>query len=225
MYVGRKDIPVEEKVIESICKRLPKLRVLAVAFSQEHDPIKQPKRFFFPEAVSKLKYLRYLAFRTNIHCKITLPRRLYNLRHIEVLDFGDGDILEFTFSKLVNLRHILCGALEKCPYIGRLSSLQMLTSLEMSNKKGCELKQLRDLNNLRAKLHITGLDDVKSKEEAPEANLAAKERLTDLGLSWDHHVCNPDVEEDVLEGLCPPVGLQKLTQEICRLEIPRLDGG
>ncbi|KAM0843923.1 hypothetical protein ACQ4PT_057383 [Festuca glaucescens] len=212
VYVVGKDKPIEEEVIESICKRLPKLRVLAITFSQKHDPIKQHTEFSFPESVGQLKYLRYLAFRTNKFGKITLPSTLNKLKHIQHLDFGDGHILEINFVELVDLRHILCSGLLKLPYVGNLISLQTLPGFRVSNEPGCELKQLRDLNKLRGKLLIRGLENVKSKEEALQANLAAK-RLTQLVVQWgnpDATRCSPEVEADVLEGMCPPVGLQML---------------
>ncbi|XP_037473923.1 uncharacterized protein LOC119349941 [Triticum dicoccoides] len=52
---------------------------------------------------------------------------------------------------------------------------------------------------------ISGHANVKGKEEASKACLAAKERLTFLELS-----CSKEVEAEVLQGLCPPVGLQWL---------------
>uniref|UniRef100_A0ACD5WP72 Uncharacterized protein n=1 Tax=Avena sativa TaxID=4498 RepID=A0ACD5WP72_AVESA len=205
VHVVGKDTTVEEKVIESICNRLPQLWVLAIAFSQEHDPIKQPNRFLFAKSISELKYLRYLSFRTGSSCMITLPSTVNELQHIQVLDFGDGYISKFTLAALVNLRHILLGSF--------ISLQTLLRPFEVSNEQGCELKQLRDLNKLRGKLDIRGLENVKSKAQALQANLAAKERLTALRLSWSYDVdtrCSPEVEADVLEGLCPPAGLQEL---------------
>ncbi|CAM0958877.1 unnamed protein product [Alopecurus aequalis] len=140
VYVVGKDTPIEEIVIESICKRLPKLRILAIAFSQEHDPINQLNKFSFPESVGQLKYLRYLAFRTHYSCEITLPSTLNQLQHIQLLDFGYGNISEFTFAELVNLRHLFCLALVKLPYAGRLRSLETLPGFKVSNEQGCELK-------------------------------------------------------------------------------------
>uniref|UniRef100_A0ACD5U825 Uncharacterized protein n=1 Tax=Avena sativa TaxID=4498 RepID=A0ACD5U825_AVESA len=215
VHVVGKDTTVEEKIIECICKRLPKLRVLAIAFSQEHDPIKQPNGFSFPESIGELKFLQYLAFRTSSSCKISLPSTLNKLQHIQVLDFADGDFRRFTFATLVNLRHISCWVGVKLPYVGRLISLQKFPcDFQVSNEQGCELKQMRDLNKLRGKLGIRGLENAKSKEQALEANLAGKERLTELTLSWgyddDATWCSAEVEADVLEGMCPPAGLEKL---------------
>jgi hypothetical protein len=77
---------------------------------------------------------------------------------------------------------------------------------------------LRYLNRLRGQLHIKSLENVKSIEEALEVDLAAKERLTCLSMSWGgwwsgDSRCSPEVEAEVLEGLCPPVGLEVLSIE------------
>ncbi|CAM0958871.1 unnamed protein product [Alopecurus aequalis] len=207
------DTQVEEKVIDSICKKLLKLRVLAFALSDTHYPTQVQRKFLVPESTGQLKHLRYFAFRTS-NCMITLPRTVNNLQHIQLLDFGDCDISEFTFAEHVNLRQILCCEfMETFRYVGRLSSLQTLSSFNVRNEQGFELKQLRDLNKLRGELCISGLANVKSKAQALEANLASKEGLTELTLDWaydDETRCSREVEADVLEGLCPPAGLKKL---------------
>uniref|UniRef100_A0A452XIA5 AAA+ ATPase domain-containing protein n=1 Tax=Aegilops tauschii subsp. strangulata TaxID=200361 RepID=A0A452XIA5_AEGTS len=208
--VVEEETPVEEKVIESICKRLPKLRVLAIAFSKKHCAIKKTKKFSVPKSIAQLKHLHYLAFRTNLSCSVILPSALTKLHHIQRLDFAGGEISEFPSAGLMNLQHMICGVM-KIPNLGRLISLQTLRSFTIWNKEGYEIRQLRDLNKLRGSLWIHGLENVKSKEEALQANLAAKERLTDLTFNWrDDTRCSPEVEADVLEGLCPPVGLQRL---------------
>ena len=91
------------------------------------------------------------------------------------------------------------------PNLGRLVSLQTLPGFTVSNEQGYEIRQLRDLKKLR-RLVIRGLENVKSKEEALEANLAAKERLTELELRWSCNAsnrCSREVDAEVLEGLCP----------------------
>jgi hypothetical protein len=79
-------------------------------------------------------------------------------------------------------------------------------------KQGFELRQLKDLNKLEGRLEIRKLENVESKEEAIEANLADKERLTTLVLHWGHYTsCSPEeVEAEVLEGLCPSKYVERL---------------
>ncbi|CAM0958874.1 unnamed protein product [Alopecurus aequalis] len=174
------DAPVEKEVIESICKRLTKLRVLAFAFREEHCSFDQPNNIFLvPESISQLKNLHYLAFRTSILCKVILPSTLNKLLHIRLLDFGSGENLDFPFADLVTLRHIFfgIGIGVEFPNISRLTSLQTIPMFSIRNEQGYEVKQLRDLNKLCGSLLIRGLENVKSKEEALEANLAAKRYL------------------------------------------------
>jgi hypothetical protein len=121
--------------------------------------------------------------------------------------------MEFVGGDLINLRHLF-----SCPKVNRsISNISRLTSLQtvpfftVRKEHGYEISQLRDLNKLHGKLCINGLENVKSKAEALEANLAAKERLTILILDWDDATdCNPEVQAEVLESLCPPVGLETL---------------
>lgn len=80
VYVVEEFTPVEEKVIESLCKRLRKLRVLAVAFSQDHDQIRQAKEFLVSESISELRHLRYLASRTSRPCMADLAPHNTSLR-------------------------------------------------------------------------------------------------------------------------------------------------
>ncbi|CAN6226714.1 unnamed protein product [Urochloa humidicola] len=114
-------------------------------------------------------------------------------------------------SNLIHLRHI--PDLLSFPNVGRLTSLQTLPFFRVHEKKrGHELKQLKHLNKLRGTLGIYGLGIVGSKEEALEAHLTQKKRLTKLVLSfhcyWER---DQDIVAEVLEGLCPPEDLQELT--------------
>ncbi|XP_044985704.1 disease resistance protein RGA2-like [Hordeum vulgare subsp. vulgare] len=205
------DTPVEEKVIESICMRLSKLRVLAICFGQ-YSQINNPNgEFLVPESIIQLKHLRYLAFRTSHYSKVILQSALAKLLHIQLLDFGYGKISDFMFADLINLRQIL--SYMSFPNIGTLTSLQTIPSFSVKNEDGYEIKQLRDLNKLRGKLTIFGLVNIESKKEALEANLAAKKRLMDLTLffSGSNQQCSAEVEAEVLAGLCPPVGLEQLS--------------
>ncbi|CAM0874168.1 unnamed protein product [Alopecurus aequalis] len=212
IYAVGELVPVEEEVLDSIFKRLPKLRVLAIALSQEHHAlIKEPDVLSLPESISQLRHLRYLAFRTSMRCRVILPSTLTKLYQIQLLDFGQCEESEFVGDDLINLRHLFSCSKVNISNILRLTSLQTVPFFTVSEEPGYEINQLRDLNKLHGRLWIDGLGNVKSKAEALEANLSAKERLTMLTLEWDDDTeCNPEVEAEVLEGLCPPVGLETL---------------
>lgn len=200
IFGGEQNTPIEEKFINNICKWLPKLRVMFV-----HDPIGHSYEFVIPESISLLHHLCYIAFTKKGDGTVTLPSTLTELHHIQVLDFGSDEILEFPSTGLITLRHIICWC-RKFRNIGRLVSLKTAPRFIARNEQGCRLEELGGLNKICGTFIISGLANVKSKEEASKACLAAKERLTLLEL-W----CSSEVEAEVLEGLCPPVGLQWLS--------------
>ncbi|XP_020160635.1 putative disease resistance RPP13-like protein 1 [Aegilops tauschii subsp. strangulata] len=205
------DTPVEEIVIKNILKSLPKLRVLAIASSLEDSAfIWKPDTFSVPESVGQLKHLRYLAFRTDRGCRVILPSSLNQLYQMQLLDFGQCHDLVFCCDDLIHLRHLFSGLGLQFSNISRIVSLQTFPPFKVSREQGHEAKQLRYLNRLCGQLTIKGLENVKSREEALEFDLAAKKRLTDLTLSF---IGSSEVAAEVLEGLCPPVGLEKLRIE------------
>ncbi|VAH54137.1 unnamed protein product [Triticum turgidum subsp. durum] len=202
------DTPVEEIVIKNILKSLPKLRVLAIALCLEKDGfICRPNILSAPESISQLKHLRYLAFRTDIGCRVILPSSLNQLYQMQLLDFGVCMNLVFSCGDLINLRHVFSGPGLQFSNIGRLVSLQTIPAFKVSHEQGHEAKQLRYLNRLSGELSIYGLQSVESREEALAFDLAAKKRLTELTLSLGG---SSKVAAEVLEGLCPPVGLVTL---------------
>lgn len=201
------EITTEEKIFERMFMRLRKLRVLSVKI------ITGSHVFSFPESIGQLRHLRHLCFRTTLIRQV-LPSTIAKLRYMHVLDFGVCGDLVFPsgedMSNLINLQHIIAMADLNCPNIGMLTSLQTLPLFPVKKEPGYELQQLRHLNKLRGKLHIHGLENIGSKEEALEAKLDGKERLKELVLVWDDESCSPEVEAEVLDGLCPPLELEKL---------------
>lgn len=202
------DTPVNEEFFDQVFKKLLKLRVLAVEINER-------RVFRIPDSVRCLKHLRYLTLRMFGESKLVLPRTLTELYHLQVLILYVHSTefpLDINTGNLTNLRHIIGSEIGKnFPNVGRLISLQTLKAFQARAEHGYELKQLRDLNKLRSCLAIQDLQNVKSKEEALEAKLADKKRLKGLRLSWsDHKTCTPEVQEEVLEGLCPPKDLKSL---------------
>jgi hypothetical protein len=62
----------------------------------------------------------------------------------------------------------------------------------------------RGLNHLCGSLRISGLENVESKERALEAKPSDKKYLTTLSLAWSRTSSQqPDLEAEVIEGLCP----------------------
>uniref|UniRef100_A0A453T693 Uncharacterized protein n=1 Tax=Aegilops tauschii subsp. strangulata TaxID=200361 RepID=A0A453T693_AEGTS len=170
--------------------------------------------FSIPDSIGQLKHLRYFAFVVPAHTKLTVPCAFTKLYHMQVANFGVCDLLTFSggedMMNLVNLRCVVSLADLNFPNVGRLTWLQQLRFFTIKKKEGYEPHQLRHLNKLQGKLQIHGLKNIESKEEALEVNLAGKEKLTELVLVWDDGSCSPEVQAEVLEGLCPSKYLEIL---------------
>ncbi|XP_066340411.1 putative disease resistance protein RGA4 [Miscanthus floridulus] len=192
------------KVTDRLFMSLRKLRVLIVKLRHCRNELS------VPVSIYQMKHLRYLrvAF---IVGHLILPSTFSKLYHIQTIDIPcfRASCPE-NMANLIYLRHI--SASLSFPNIGRLTSLQTMGSFSVKEAQGYELKQLMHLNKLRGNLSIWGLEVVGSKEEALEAYLCNKERLRELKLTfgWGNRV-GPDMEAEVLEGLCPPKDLQELT--------------
>uniref|UniRef100_A0A0D3HPX8 AAA+ ATPase domain-containing protein n=1 Tax=Oryza barthii TaxID=65489 RepID=A0A0D3HPX8_9ORYZ len=212
--VNNTEMMAEETVFETIFTGMRKLRVLRV----EHFRAGMENKLSFPKSIDKLKHLRYFGFLTGCHFQQIFPSAITKLYHLQVLDFGSCGEIVFSskedLSKLVNLRHLISPQLLSIQNCDRLSSLQTIPTLTLEWKEvRYGLRQLKHLNNLRGKLiHIEGLRYVEGKNAAVVANLAAKERLKELVLHWSDmfNRCPVDVQEEVLEGLCPPTELEIL---------------
>lgn len=192
---------------------LRKLRVLNLHFTGYGIP-----KFSLPDSILQLKHLRYFAFGVSPFTELTLPCAFTKLYHLHVVDFGDCDSLEFSrgeyMMNLVNLRRVIYKNYLDFPNIGRLTCLQSLPCFGIRKEHGYESHQLKHLNKLQGTLRIGGLENLESKEEALNVNLAAKEKLTEVVLSWSDNSCSPEVQAEVLEGLCPSKYLEILKIEL-----------
>ncbi|KAL6908173.1 hypothetical protein ACP4OV_002343 [Aristida adscensionis] len=208
-HEGRQDL-ISEKLFENIFTGLRKLRVLIVKTNSC-----KTLAFSVPASIGEMKHLRYLSFQSTERLKLIFPTTFSKLYHMQILDICDFKLsCAEDIANLIHLRHI--SALWQCfPNICRLTSLKTMPSFIVRNTQGYELKQLKHLNNLRI-LAIHGLEFVRSKEEALEAQLACKKQLTRLFLVFDRpffvdeYIHKSDVEAEVLEGLCPPKDLVEL---------------
>jgi len=176
-----------------------------------------------PASVDRMKHLRCLGFDFGFsgYRKLILPStfsKLYHMQTIDVNEYWTEVSYPEGMANLIHLRHITSWL--RLHNVGRLTSLQTLPYFYVKEEQGYELKQLKHLNKLKGALTIFDLDIVRSKEEALEAQLTRKERVTELRLRFSscywslQHLdtCNdPDVAAEVLEGLCPPKDLVDLT--------------
>ncbi|CAD6268089.1 unnamed protein product [Miscanthus lutarioriparius] len=205
-------LPPDDEVFQGTLRRFRKLRVLILRFRIDGCG----HTFSVPECIGQLKHLRYLRLDRFWGSTLILPSSITKLYHIQLLNVSDFDDVVFSGGKnmhhLVNLRCVSSRVDLDIPNIGRLKRLQVLLNFSVMKKQGFELRQLKDLNKLEGRLQISNLENVESKEEAVQASLADKERLTTLELCWGHDTsCSPEeVEAEVLEGLCPSKYVERL---------------
>ncbi|CAO1940411.1 unnamed protein product [Urochloa humidicola] len=198
-----------EKVFENLFMRMRKLRVLVVKLNHKTEA------FSVPASIDQMKHLRYFGFKYKLSSegnRLILPSAISKLYHMQTIKVGSS-YCEVScpedMSNLIHLRHI-SGPLF-IPNVGRLTSLQTLPRFKVREERGYELKQLNHLNKLRGTLMIDDLGNAGSKEEALEAHLTQKKRLTKLELWFDG--CedrDPDIIAEIFEGLCPPEDLLEL---------------
>ncbi|KAI0519577.1 hypothetical protein KFK09_007028 [Dendrobium nobile] len=175
-----------------------------------------------PEEIENLIHLRYLKIDG---CDLTmLPRSLSNLYHLQYI-INDmpcclcpskvDNFLPCDINNLSNLRYLhlsenfissICG-------IGKLKSLQELDKFIPRDVSGYRIGELKNMKDLY-KLGINCLENIKDGEEAHNAHLCEKRRLTDLTLCWsDTNRRKTDLDENVLDNLHPPKCLRKLSIE------------
>ncbi|KAI0514091.1 hypothetical protein KFK09_010125 [Dendrobium nobile] len=162
-----------------------------------------------PKEIRYLKHLRYLKIEK---AYVTmLPRSLSNLYHLQFFIFNGW----ININNLFNLHYLelsgnymssICG-------IGKLNSLQELDMFRLRNEMGYRIDELKHLNDL-CKLGIKCLENLKDAEEARNAQLCEKKRLTDLTLCWSNtYSRNINLDENVLDNLHPPKFLKNLKIE------------
>ena len=106
-----------------------------------------------------------------------------------------------------------CDSLTRMPEgMGQLTCLHSLSFFIVGKEKGYQVSELKGLN-LRNKLTIKELDNVRNSVEAKNANLIGKQNLLSLSLVWrsDNKSRVPNHVEDVLDGLQPHSKLKVLS--------------
>ncbi|XP_034678963.1 putative disease resistance protein RGA4 isoform X2 [Vitis riparia] len=172
-----------------------------------------------PKSIGKLSHLRYLNLSYN-DFKV-LPNaitRLYNLQTLKLT--GCVNLKEFPKDtrELINLRHLEnngCGRLSYMPC--RIGELTLLESLPLfvigTGSKVGRLSELKRLNNLRGKLRIEKLENVRDANvESEEANLGEKQYIESLELEWSYgeEAQSGEDAESVMVGLRPHRNLKEL---------------
>ncbi|XP_071933008.1 uncharacterized protein [Coffea arabica] len=94
--------------------------------------------------------------------------------------------------------------------IGRLRSLQVLTTSVISKGSGSTIEELGKLPNLHGNLIISGLENVVNRKNALIANIKGKKHLESLSLKWIGYANDSQVAKYVLDNLQPRSSLKHL---------------
>ncbi|KAL7234129.1 hypothetical protein ACSBR1_017678 [Camellia fascicularis] len=167
------------------------------------------------DSIGKLIHLRYLDLSSTRIKK--LPKvvcTLYNLQTLLLSDCSLLTTLPMEIGKLIFLRHLdISGTklMEMPMQMSRLKGLQHLTDFVVGKCSGSGIDELKELHHLRAKLTISGLQNVRSGRDALEAKLKKKEHLEEIVLEWGNTTENSQNEREVLENLQPHTNLKHVT--------------
>ncbi|KAJ9545760.1 hypothetical protein OSB04_025467 [Centaurea solstitialis] len=176
-----------------------------------------------PESICKLKHLRYLSI---CDSKIeSLPKSIIYLQNLQVLLLrGCSNLSKLPegMRYMKNLRCLDnqgCNKLDCMPVgIKELGCLRRLGLFVLGEKKGNQIAELEDLNLLRGRLELKGLENVAGLEGAKSANLKHKTNLMSLVLRWGYRGSEEKIDDgDVVEGLEPNSSLKELRIEGCYL--------
>ncbi|XP_070664357.1 putative disease resistance RPP13-like protein 1 [Malus domestica] len=223
---------ISKKFLRDLLPSLKRLRVLSLSCYKNFNEL--------PDSVGNLIHLRYLDLsKTAI---VSLPGAVCTLYNLQTLLLsGCSALIELPadMRKLINLRTLTlagCSSLTKLPVdmrelsslhyldvsgtniqgmpveFGRLKSLRKLTDFIVGKSTGSSIGELRELQHLQGRLHISNLQNVVDVVDALEANLKNKKGLNDLELAWgDEEADDTQKERDVLDKLQPSANLEKLT--------------
>ncbi|KAI0503730.1 hypothetical protein KFK09_014669 [Dendrobium nobile] len=173
------------------------------------------------EEIGNLIHLRYLKID---YANLTmLPKSLSNIYHLQYIIYDwpwwkdmpvGADFLPNDINNLLNLCYVKLpkNCISWICEIGKLKSLQEVDMFDLRDVSGYRIGEMKNMNDLY-KLGINCLENVKDGEEARNAQLCEKRRLTDLTLCWsDNHIDSTDnnLDENVLDNLHPPKCLRKL---------------
>ncbi|PWA42193.1 Disease resistance protein [Artemisia annua] len=168
-----------------------------------------------PESICELIHLRYLKISdSNIRA---LPESIIYLQNLQVLVLKSCycfRVLPNGMRYMRNLRRLETDSnkLHHMPVgIKELANLRRLSRFAVGKKDGARIGELGNLNLLGRELTLLRLENVGGLRDAKSANLKDKTNLKILCLDWSRHDRQETFDTEVLEGLEPNSGLQKLS--------------
>ncbi|KAL6653062.1 hypothetical protein ACP70R_011987 [Stipagrostis hirtigluma subsp. patula] len=190
---------------------LHELRSLRVFILRHPDGI-------LPDNIEHLVHLRYLDINES-RIFSDVPRSLFKLYHLQglILQSQYKDKIKVELQKGINrltqLRYLKAPVkiISGIEQIGRLTFLHELKEYHAMSDSKHSIGQLKELNELRGKLTIKNLENVR-RREAYDAKLVNKQNLNRLSFCWNQlQESNSNTEHEcVFEGLQPNCNLREL---------------
>ncbi|XP_049937193.1 putative disease resistance RPP13-like protein 1 [Nymphaea colorata] len=176
-----------------------------------------------PNSIENLSLLKYLDL--SFSGVRQLPNSIGKLWNLQTLNLNHSEIEELPneMGELSNLRYLGLEHTTRLNFIaeglGKLTNLRTLKRFLVCDDKGdirgCNIRELKDLNKLKGHLSVEGLDGGRVKViDAKDAHLKEKHELT--GVELDFKVGKNDVvgsaseQKCLLEALEPPHGIESL---------------
>ncbi|XP_031501381.1 disease resistance protein RGA2-like [Nymphaea colorata] len=162
-----------------------------------------------PNSIECLSLLKYLNLSYSDMKR--LPSSIDRLWNLQTLDLSYSKIEEVPeeIGKLCNLRYLGLEGTEELKFVaeglGKLTNLRTLKRFLLCNDKedrrGCNIKELKDLNNLTGKLSIEGLGGARKEINLGKAQLLKEKHLL-TGLKFDFEEQHDDKVADASEQSC-----------------------
>ncbi|XP_031484106.1 disease resistance protein RGA2-like [Nymphaea colorata] len=173
-----------------------------------------------PNSIECLSLLKYLDLsESNVR---QLPSSIGKLHNLQTLDLSNSNIEELPeeMGELCNLRYLGLKGTECLTFmaegVGKLTNLRTLHRFlvcdEKGDTRGCNIRELKDLNKLKGELLIKGLGGGRVKViDAKKAQLKEKHELNIVALVFKNDkVDSASDQRSLLEALEPPHGIERL---------------